>query len=78
MAEHPNAARIRSAYAAFAGGDLSTLNDYFAEDVLFHVQGRNQLSGDYNGRDAVYGFFGKVMQLSEGILSPRHPCGLCR
>ena len=28
--------------------------------------GRNQLSGDYRGRDAVYGIFGKLMEVTGG------------
>lgn len=66
MAEHPNVARMRDGYAAFAKGDFETLNDLFAEDVVWHVTGRSQLAGDYRGRDAVYGFFGKLMELTEG------------
>lgn len=66
MSEHPNVARIRDGYAAFAAGDLATLNDLFAEDVLWHVDGRNQLVGEYRGRDAVYGLLGKIMELTEG------------
>ena len=66
MAEHPNIARMRDGYAAFAKGDFNTLNDLFAEDVLWHVDGRNQLAGEYRGRDAVYGFFGRLMELTEG------------
>jgi ketosteroid isomerase-like protein len=63
MAEHPNVARIRDGYAAFAKGDFAVLNDLFAEDVLWHEAGRNQLSQEYRGRDAVYEFFGRLMEL---------------
>jgi len=66
MAEHPNVARIRDGYAAFAKGDFAVLNDLFAEDVVWHEAGRNQLSQEYRGRDAVYGFFGKLMEVTEG------------
>jgi uncharacterized protein len=66
MAEHPNVARIRDGYAAFAKGDFAALNDLFAEDVLWHVDGRNQLAGDYSGRDAVFEFFRKLMEVTEG------------
>ena len=66
MAEHPNVARIRDGYAAFAKGDFAVLNDLFAEDLLWHDAGRNQTSGEYRGRDAVYGFFGKLMEVTEG------------
>ena len=66
MSEHPNVGRIKDGYAAFAKGDLAALNDLFAEDVLWHVSGRNQLAGEYRGRDAVYGFFGRLMEVTEG------------
>ena len=66
MAEHPNAARIRDGYAAFAKGDFAVLNDLFAEDLVWHEFGRSQLSGEYRGRDAVYGLFGKIMEVTEG------------
>jgi ketosteroid isomerase-like protein len=68
MAGHPNVARITDGYAAFAKGDFAVLNDLFAEDVLWHEPGRNQLAGDYHGRDAVYEFFGKLLELTEGSL----------
>ena len=66
MTEHPNVARIRDGYAAFAKGDFAVLNDLFAEDVVWHESGRNQLSQEYRGREAVYGFFGKLMEVTEG------------
>jgi uncharacterized protein len=66
MSEHPNVARIRDGYAAFANGDFGALNDLFAEDILWHVSGRSQLAGEYRGRDAVYGFFGRLMEATEG------------
>jgi uncharacterized protein len=66
MSEHSNVARIKDGYAAFAKGDLAALNDLFADDVLWHVEGRNQLVGDYRGRDAVYAFFGRLMEVTEG------------
>jgi uncharacterized protein len=66
MSEHPNVARFREGYAAFAEGDLAALNDLFAEDVLWHVSGRSQLAGDYRGRDAVYELFGKLIELTGG------------
>jgi ketosteroid isomerase-like protein len=53
MAEHPNVALIRDGYATFAGGDFAVLSDIFAEDILWHEPGWNQLAGDYRGREAV-------------------------
>lgn len=66
MAEHPNVARIRDGYTAFAKGDFAALNELFAEDLLWHEAGRNQLSREYRGRDAVYDFFGKLMEVTGG------------
>ncbi len=66
MAEHPNAVRLRDAYAAFSKGDLAALNELFAEDILWHVGGRNQLAADYQGRDDVYALFGKMMEITGG------------
>jgi ketosteroid isomerase-like protein len=66
MAEHPNVTRIKDAYTAFAKGDSAVLEDFFAEDVLWHDGGRNQVSGEYRGREAVFGLLGKLMELTEG------------
>jgi hypothetical protein len=35
---------------------FAALNDLFAEDLLWHAAGRNQLAGEHRGREAVYGF----------------------
>lgn len=68
MAEHPNVARLREGYAAFAAGDIAALNDFFAEDLQWHEGGRNQVSGEYRGRDAVFGLLGKLMEITKGSL----------
>jgi ketosteroid isomerase-like protein len=39
-------------YAAFSTGDMATLNDLFADDAVWHVPGRNSISGPKKGRDA--------------------------
>ena len=66
MTDHPNVARIKDGYAAFAKGDFETLDDLFAEGLLWHEPGHNQLSGDYRGRDAVYAHFGKLTEVLQG------------
>ena len=66
MAEHPNVTRLRDGYAAFAKGDFAVLNDLFADDILWHVGGHNQLTKDYRGRDEVYAFFGRLLELTDG------------
>jgi uncharacterized protein len=66
MTDHPNVQRMRDGYVAFGKGDLAALEDLFTEDVVWHVAGRSELAGTYEGRTAVFEFFGKVMELTEG------------
>lgn len=42
--------------------------NFFADDIVWHVPGRNPLSGDYKGKEEVLGFFGKLMELTQGSL----------
>ena len=66
MAEHPNAALIRKGYQAFATGDMATLAELFAKDILWHEAGRasTPLAGDYKGQEAVFDMFGQLMQMT--------------
>ena len=66
MADHPNVELLRKGYTAYGSGDIEVLNELFADDILWHVAGRGPLAGDYKGRDQVFGFFGKLMELSDG------------
>lgn len=63
---HPNEDLLRSGYEAFANSDMATLNDLFADNIVWHVPGSNLLSGDYHGKEEVFGFFGKVAELTDG------------
>jgi ketosteroid isomerase-like protein len=63
---HPNEELTRRGFDAFAKGDVDTLRKLFDQDAVWHVPGRNQLSGDHRGVDAILGFFGKTMELSGG------------
>jgi ketosteroid isomerase-like protein len=63
---HPNEDLIRRGYAAFATGDMATLGELFAEDVVWHAPGRNQLAGTFHGKDEVFGSFQKVAELAGG------------
>jgi ketosteroid isomerase-like protein len=64
---HPNEDLLRKGYDAFGKGDLETLrNEVFDPNLKWHVPGRNQIAGDYNGVDEVFGFFGKIAELSGG------------
>ena len=66
MAEHPNVQKLRDGYAAFSSGDFSKLNDMFTDDVVWHVPGTAPISGDYKGKEEVFGYFGALMQETGG------------
>ncbi len=66
---HPNEQLVRRGYDAFSRGDMQTLRDLFHPDIVWHAPGRNQLSGDHRGVDAVLGYFGRSMELTGGSFS---------
>ena len=66
---HPNEDLVRRGYAAFASADMATLDELFADDIVWHAPGRNQLSGDFVGKPAVFGTFAKVAELTGGTFA---------
>jgi len=46
---HPHETALRQGYAAFAAGDLATLERLFSPDVVWHEPGQNPISGSYKG-----------------------------
>ena len=67
----PNEDLVRAASAAFGRGDLSTLqNQYFADNIIWHIAGTGPLAGDYEGMGQVMGVLGKISQLSGGTVQP--------
>ena len=63
---HPNEELLRKGYAAFDTYDLDTIRALFADDIVWHVGGRSQLAGTLKGKDEVFGWFAKLLTLSEG------------
>src|SRR2546428_7653130 len=63
---HPNVELLQKGYDAFEKGDLDTLRELFAADIVFHTTGHSPLAGDYRGQDEVFGFFGKLVELTGG------------
>ena len=57
--EHPNAALARRGYEAFNNADLETMTELMDENASWHTPGRSSIAGDYQGRDAVFGQFGR-------------------
>jgi uncharacterized protein len=68
MTEHPNIARMREGYEAFGKGDLETLRQLWTDDVRWHEGGHTDLAGTYEGPEAVFAFFGRLFDLTEGSL----------
>jgi uncharacterized protein len=68
VAEHPIAGRVREALEAFSRGDFETLGSFLAEDVVWHVGGSHELSGDYRGRDAALAYCSEAFALTGGTL----------
>ena len=64
--EHPNVELVRRGYQAFGTGDMATLDELFADDIVWHSPGRNQLSGTFRGKQEVFGNFMKLAELTGG------------
>ena len=50
---HPNEAVVRRFVDAMVARDVGAIADCFTDDVVFHIAGRNALSGDHRGKTAV-------------------------
>ena len=72
MSEHPNVELLRRGFAAFAQGDMATLDGMFAEDATWHVSGRNRFSGDYEGKAAIFRYFGEFTQAQDSFEQEIH------
>lgn len=66
MTDHPNLERARAGYEAFAQGDMTTLNDLLSDDIVWHAAGNNTISGDYVGKEAVFGLLARIGQETGG------------
>jgi uncharacterized protein len=82
---HPNEDLVRKAYGAFGEGDTEILRQVFAEEIVFRIPGSSPMAGEYRGRDAVFGYLGKVMERCAGtfrldvhdvVVSDEHVVGL--
>jgi hypothetical protein len=66
ITEHPNAATVRSLYAAIGAKDMNELTRLISPDVTMLLPGRSLLAGRYDGRDALFGYFGRLGAISGG------------
>lgn len=52
-----NIAVIRNFFAAYGGGDMTRVQAFFAEDIVWRIPGRHPLSGEKRGKAEVSAFF---------------------
>jgi hypothetical protein len=69
MADLPQVELIRRGYAAFASGDMDTLNEIFADDIEWTLPGRSRIAGTRKGKAEVFDFFGQLASISENTFS---------
>jgi ketosteroid isomerase-like protein len=63
---HPNGQLIQRGFDAFARGDMETIDGLFSDDITWHLSGTSVLSGEYHGKEQVFGLFGRLLELTEG------------
>jgi len=58
--------RLHTAQTAlYAGGDEAPVRALLTDDVVWHVPGRNAITGDYHGIDAVLAYFTRRRDLAD-------------
>ena len=60
---------VRQGYAAFAAGDMETLRSLFAPDAVHVATGESPIAGEYQGVDAILGYYGTLFELSDGTFA---------
>ncbi|HEX6350215.1 MAG TPA: nuclear transport factor 2 family protein [Candidatus Dormibacteraeota bacterium] len=62
----------RKAYKAFEEGDVQTVMEVFADDIVWHVPGKSSIAGTYKGKQQVMELFGKYMGMYDGQETELH------
>jgi ketosteroid isomerase-like protein len=66
---HPNEDLVRQGYKAFGEGDMDTLRSLFAPDAVHVATGNSPVAGEYEGVDAILGYYGTLFELSDGTFA---------
>ena len=69
---HPNADLVRKGFEAFESGDMATLDAIMADDVVWHASGTGVISGDFVGKQAVFGSFALIPQETDSFSQDIH------
>lgn len=66
---HPNEDLVRRGYEAFGNGDMDTMAQIMASDVVHRVPGNNRFSGELKGQEEVFGYYGALGQETGGTFT---------
>ncbi len=69
---HPNADLIRKGFEAFAAGDMAALDALIADGAKWHASGRTPVSGDFEGKEAIFGNFARLRQETDSLQQDIH------
>lgn len=69
---HPNAELLRRGYEAFAEQDMETVSDLWTDDIGWHSYGESPFSGDFKGKQEVFGVLAKIPQETESFSQELH------
>jgi uncharacterized protein len=64
--DHELVQKIINYQLAMAKGEIESAKTVFHEDVVYIVPGSNIFSGTYKGPDDVMGYFGRLMEATNG------------
>jgi ketosteroid isomerase-like protein len=67
--EHPDAVAYRRTADAFRAGDRETLAELIDEDVIWHIAGTSPLAGEVRGREALWVWFDRLREVTEGTFT---------
>lgn len=66
--KHPNSVLLEKLYSDFSKGDLQSVLNACADEIVFNVPGKSKIAGKYNKSNFVTGFIMKLMEISGGTL----------
>ncbi|MEX2238400.1 MAG: nuclear transport factor 2 family protein [Dehalococcoidia bacterium] len=70
MGEHASATLARRAVEAFNKQDMATLTEVFHERIKWHTPGKSQVAGVKDGHDALFAWFQKLGEMTNGTFRP--------
>ena len=57
---------VKKYFEALRTGKFDLLNQIFSDNIVWHQPGKGQLSGTYEGKEAVFRLFGSFGNISGG------------